>query len=107
MPFTWSSMEGERLVHVTFHLEGSELKMAAAAETLTEEKSFRKNKSLMRKIRDKQLHFESEQIYFSLDTLNTTQKVDLIKGNISFTVYVSVYANEYTKVIEFSFEPST
>ena len=52
------------------------------------------------KIRKEQLN--GDPIFFSLDTLNTTQRLELLGDNVTFTIYVSVYTNEHSKVIEFS-----
>ena len=50
---------------------------------------------------------EQAEMSFSLDTLNTTQLLDLASGSERIQIYVSVYANEHSKVIEFSHVPST
>ena len=59
---------------------------------------------MLKRIRQEQL--KQERICFSLDTLNTTQRLELIGDGESFEVYISVYTNEHSKVIEFSFSPS-
>ena len=49
-----------------------------------------------------------DSLEFSLDTLNETSYIELWSGNdqIRRGVYVSVYVNEKSKVIEFTEEPS-
>ena len=49
---------------------------------------------------------EEKKLLFSLDTLNTTQKVGLKAGGLERYVYISVYTDEHQKIFEVSDWPS-
>lgn len=83
MPFAWTSQQDEHLMFVDFLYNGNKMKPV---------KTSRK---------------EQVNISFSLDTLNTTQLLELETGSEQKKIYVSVYANEHSKVIEFSHVENT
>ena len=49
---------------------------------------------------------EEKKLLFSLDTLNTTQKVGLKAGGLERYVYISIYTDEHQKIFEVSDWPS-
>lgn len=50
----------------------------------------------------------TEEALFSLDTLNVTSRWELTNdsGSLFWDLFISMYTNEHSKVIEFSFNPS-
>ena len=90
IPYAWTNQQGTYMLNVDFIYQGN---IGLVPVKPQDPNNKKKNRDMLE---------------FSLDTLNATERIHLksSNGEVLKEVYVSVYVNEKSKVIEFTETPS-